>query len=347
MTEKDQVFKIGITQGDINGIGYETILKTLIMPRMSEICTPIVYGSSKVASYHRKLLKVGDFSFNMVKTAEQALPKKANMINIVDSEIKVDVGQSTEVAGEMSLLSLEMAMNDLLKNNIQAIVTAPINKKNIQSDTFKFHGHSEYLAQKAGVSDYLMFMICPAVRIGVVTDHIPIRKVSESLTPEKILNKIRLMQKSLVIDFNIRRPKIAVLGLNPHASDEGVIGTEDGDVLFPAIRQAFDEDILAFGPYPADGFFASGQFRKFDGVLAMYHDQGLIPFKLLSQDEGVNYTAGLPFVRTSPAHGTAYDIAGKDLASAESFRSALYLAIDILKNRNQFRELISKNNNPK
>jgi 4-hydroxythreonine-4-phosphate dehydrogenase len=347
MTEKDQVFKIGITQGDINGIGYETILKTLIMPRMSEICTPIVYGSSKVASYHRKLLKVGDFSFNMVKTAEQALPKKANMINIVDSEIKVDVGQSTEVAGEMSLLSLEMAMNDLLKNNIQAIVTAPINKKNIQSDTFKFHGHSEYLAQKAGISDYLMFMICPAVRIGVVTDHIPIRKVSESLTPEKILNKIRLMQKSLVIDFNIRRPKIAVLGLNPHASDEGVIGTEDGDVLFPAIRQAFDEDILAFGPYPADGFFASGQFRKFDGVLAMYHDQGLIPFKLLSQDEGVNYTAGLPFVRTSPAHGTAYDIAGKDLASAESFRSALYLAIDILKNRNQFRELISKNNNPK
>ena len=347
MTEKDQVFKIGITQGDINGIGYETILKTLIMPRISEICTPIVYGSSKVASYHRKLLKVGDFSFNMVKTAEQALPKKANMINIVDSEIKVDIGQSTEVAGEMSLLSLEMAMNDLLKNNIQAIVTAPINKKNIQSDTFKFHGHSEYLAQKAGISDYLMFMICPAVRIGVVTDHIPIRKVSESLTPEKILNKIRLMQKSLVIDFNIRRPKIAVLGLNPHASDEGVIGTEDGDVLFPAIRQAFDEDILAFGPYPADGFFASGQFRKFDGVLAMYHDQGLIPFKLLSQDEGVNYTAGLPFVRTSPAHGTAYDIAGKDLASAESFRSALYLAIDILKNRNQFRELISKNNNPK
>lgn len=342
MTEKEHLFKIGITHGDINGVGYEAILKTMIMPRITEICTPIVYGSSKVASYHRKLLKLGDFSFNIVKNAEQAVSKKVNMINIVDSEIKVDIGQSTAVAGEMSLLSLDMAMNDLLKNNIQAIVTAPINKKNIQSDKFHFPGHSEYLANKAGVADYLMFMVSPAVRIGVVTDHIPISKVSETLTPEKILAKIRLMQKSLVIDFNIRRPKIAVLGLNPHAGDDGLIGTEDGDVIFPAIRQAFDEDILAFGPYPADGFFASGQFRKFDGVLAMYHDQGLIPFKLLSQDQGVNFTAGLPIVRTSPAHGTAYDIAGKDMASPESFRHALYMAIDILKNRKEYRDLIAK-----
>jgi 4-hydroxythreonine-4-phosphate dehydrogenase len=347
MTEKEQVYRIGITQGDINGVGYETILKTLVMPRMSEICTPLVYGSSKVASYHRKLLKIGDFSFNIVKTADQALPKKANMINVVETEIKIDIGQSTDIAGEMALLSLEMAMTDLLKNQIQAIVTSPINKKNIQSDSFHFSGHSEYLAQKAGVAVYLMFMICPAVRVGVVTDHISLQSVSTAITPEKVLNKIRLMQKSLVIDFNIRRPKIAVLGLNPHAGDDGLIGTEDGDVIFPAIRQAFDEDILAFGPYPADGFFASGQFRKFDGVLAMYHDQGLIPFKLLSQDEGVNYTAGLPFVRTSPAHGTAYDIAGKDIASAESFRQALYLAVDILNNRKQFRELILKKTSSK
>ncbi len=342
MNEKDQIFKIGITHGDINGVGYETILKTLTMPRFSEICTPVVYGSSKVASYHRKLLKLGDFSFNIVKGAEQALPRKANMINIVESEIKVELGQSTAIAGEMSLLSLEMAMNDLLKNSIQAVVTSPINKKNIQSESFHFPGHSEYLAQKAGIKDYLMFMISPAVRVGVVTDHISIAKVSEALTPEKILNKIRLMQKSLVIDFNIRRPKIAVLGLNPHAGDDGLIGKEDEDVIFPAIRQAFDEDILAFGPYPADGFFASGQYRKFDGVLAMYHDQGLIPFKLLSQDQGVNFTAGLPFVRTSPAHGTAYDIAGKDMASPDSFMHALYLAIDILKNRKEYRDLIAK-----
>ncbi len=338
MSEKDQIFKIGITHGDINGIGYETILKTLIMPRISEICTPIVYGSSKVASYHRKLLKLGDFSFNMIRTADQAMLRKANMINILDSEIKVDIGHSTPVAGEMSLLSLELAMNDLLKNDIQAVVTSPINKKNIQTDSFHFPGHSEYLAQKAGIDNYLMFMVSPTVRVGVVTDHVPLAKVSQLLTPEKILNKIRLMQKSLVIDFNIRRPKIAVLGLNPHAGDDGVIGKEDEDVIFPAIRQAFDEDILAFGPYPADGFFASGQFRKFDAVLAMYHDQGLIPFKLLSQDQGVNFTAGLPFVRTSPAHGTAYDIAGKDVASHESFLNALYLAIDVLKNRKQFSE---------
>jgi len=342
MSEKDQIYKIGITQGDINGIGYETILKTLTMPRIAEICTPIVYGSSKVASYHRKLLKVGEFSFNIIKSADQAVSKKNNMINVVDSEIKIDIGTSTATAGEMSILSLEMAMNDLLKNQIQALVTSPINKKNIQSSSFHFPGHSAYLAEKAGITDYLMFMICPAVRIGVVTDHIPIADVAKTITPEMILNKIRLMQKSLVIDFNIRRPKIAVLGLNPHAGDDGIIGTEDGDVVFPAIRKAFDEDILAFGPYPSDGFFASGQFRKFDGVLAMYHDQGLIPFKLLSQDQGVNYTAGLPFVRTSPAHGTAYDIAGKDMASPESFRHALYLAIDVLKNRKEYRELIAK-----
>ncbi len=342
MSEKEQIYKIGITQGDINGIGYETVLKTLIMPRISEICTPIVYGSSKVASYHRKLINLGDFSFNIVRSAEQAAPRKANMINIVDSEVKVDIGQSTSVAGEMSLLSLEMAMTDLLKNNIQAIVTSPINKKNIQSESFHFPGHSEYLADKAGIKDYLMLMVSPAVTVGVVTDHIPIAKVSETLSPEKILHKIRLMQKSLVIDFNIRRPKIAVLGLNPHAGDEGVIGKEDEDVIFPAIRQAFDEDILAFGPYPADGFFASGQYRKFDAVLAMYHDQGLIPFKLLSQDQGVNFTAGLPFVRTSPAHGIAYDIAGKDKASSESFLNALYLAIDILKNRKEYSDLVAK-----
>ncbi len=325
--------KIGITQGDINGIGYEVILKTLSDPRMNEICTPIVYGSSKVASHHRKLLNIGDFTFNIIKTPEQAVLKRANLINIVDSEIKVDIGESTPVACEMAILSLEMATADLKSGKIDAIVTAPINKSNIHSDKFNFPGHSEYFAKAFGADDFLMFMISPVTRIGVVTGHVSLSEVSQKLSKALILKKIMMINHSLVQDFGIRRPRIAVLGLNPHAGDDGVLGKEDGAVIFPAIREAFEKNILAFGPYPADGFFASGQFQKFDAVLAMYHDQGLIPFKILAQSEGVNFTAGLPFVRTSPAHGTAYDIAGKDIANPDSFRQAIYDAVDIVNNR--------------
>ncbi len=338
----NQLFKIGITHGDINGVGYELILKTFMKSDILDICTPIVYGSSKAASYHRKLLQLGDFSFNIIKKASMSGSRKANMINITDNEIKLEIGHSTELAGEMALLSLESAVSDLLAKEIDAIVTAPINKKNIQSENFIFPGHSEYLAKKGGVEEHLMLMISPVMKIGVVTGHVPISEVSEKIYPEKILNKIRLMHKTLVVDFNIRRPKIAVLGLNPHAGDDALIGHEDGDIIFPAIKKSFDEGILAFGPYPADGFFATGQYKKFDAILAMYHDQGLIPFKITAFDEGVNFTAGLPFVRTSPAHGTAYDIAGKNSASVISFQHAIFLAIDILKNRKMYNELLSK-----
>jgi 4-hydroxythreonine-4-phosphate dehydrogenase len=325
--------KIGITQGDINGIGYEIILKTLIDPRINEICTPIVYGSSKVASYHRKLLSIGDFTFNIIKNPTQAHSKKPNLINIVDTEIKVDIGESTQVASEMAILSLEMATADLIAGKIDAVVTAPINKSNMKLGNFPFPGHSEYFAKAAGSDDYLMFMISPAVRVGVATGHIPISDVPKKISKSLLVKKIAMMHKSLVEDFGIRRPKIAVLGLNPHAGDEGVLGHEDGEIIFPAIREAFDKNILAFGPYPADGFFGSAQFTKFDAILAMYHDQGLIPFKILANNEGVNFTAALPFIRTSPGHGTAYEIAGKDIASPDSFRKAMYDAIDICRNR--------------
>lgn len=333
METKEKDFKIGITHGDINGIGYEIILKTLVDLRINELCTPIVYGSSKVASYHRKYLNMGDFSFNIIRNPSQAHSKKPNLINIVDSEIKVDIGESTQIASEMALLSLEMATADLLAGKIDAVVTAPINKSNMKLGNFPFPGHSEYFAKAAKSDDFLMFMISPALRVGVVTGHIPVSEVSAKLSQSLILKKITLMHNSLVEDFGIRRPRIAVLGLNPHAGDDGVLGHEDGEIIFPAIREAFDKNILAFGPYPADGFFGSGQIQKFDAVLAMYHDQGLIPFKILSYGEGVNFTAALPFVRTSPAHGTAYEIVGKDLASPDSFRKAIYDAIDICRNR--------------
>jgi len=339
--EKEQRIRVGITHGDINGIGYEIIIKTLQDQRLMESYTMVVYGSSKVASYHRKTLNINDFNFNLVKKADLAHPRRPNIINIVEDEIKIDLGKSTPIAGELSLLSLEMAINDLLSNNIDLIVTAPINKQNIQSSGFSFPGHTEYLAQKAGVSDYLMLMISNSVRIGVITGHIPLNKVSSTLTEELVLHKIDIMNRSLIRDFGIQKPRIAVLAINPHAGDNGLIGDEDRTILQPSIEKAYLQQTLVFGPYPADGFFGSGTFNHFDGILAVYHDQGMIPFKLLSFDEGVNFTAGLPFVRTSPAHGTAYDIAGKNEASPEAFRNAVYLACTIYGNRIAYDELLS------
>ena len=332
--------RVGITHGDINGIGYEIIIKSLSNPGILEMCTPVVYGSSKIASYHKKTLDLPDFNFNLIKSASAAILKRANIINIYDKEVKIDLGENTEIAGTLSLLSLETAVEDLLQKRIDVMVTAPINKQNIQSERFKFPGHTEYLAQKTDTRDYLMLMISNQLRIGVVTGHIPIRNVADAITEELILQKIHILNQSLIRDFAIRRPKIAVLGLNPHAGDHGVLGNEEERVIIPAIKKACDKDnMLVFGPYPADGFFGTSAFTKFDGVLAMYHDQGMIPFKTMSFDNGVNYTAGLPFVRTSPAHGVAYDIAGKNEASPDSFREALYLAIDIFNHRKMYREL--------
>lgn len=334
--------KIGISHGDINGIGYEVIMKTLQDARILEMCTPIVYGSPKVAAYHRKALNMNHFNFNNIKHANEADTRRANIINCIDDNIRVELGKSSGIAGEASYMALETAVNDLKEGLIDALVTAPINKDNIQSDKFNFPGHTEFLAQQFETENYLMLMVSEMMKIGVVTTHIPLSKVTSQITKEAILKKLRIMSSSLEQDFSIKKPRLAVLGLNPHAGDGGLLGNEEKDIIIPAIEQAKSEGILALGPYPSDGFFGSGDYVKFDAVLAMYHDQGLTPFKLASFDKGVNYTAGLPFIRTSPAHGTAFDIAGEDKASPDSFRQALYLAIDVHKSRELYKE-ISKN----
>lgn len=337
-----KLIRAGISHGDINSIGYEVIIKALSDPAINEICTPIVYGSPKVAAYHRKALNLNNFTFNNIRTAEEAHARKSNMINCLDDNIRVELGKSTPQGGESAVISLEMAVEDLRNGKIDVLITAPIDKQNVQSETFRFKGHTDYLKSVAGASDVLMFMIGESMRIGMVTDHIPISKVPGFITIENLLQKIKLMNHSLILDFAIRKPKIAVLGLNPHAGDNSLLGTEEKDVIEPAILQAQKEGILAFGPFPADGFFGAGSFNKFDGILAMYHDQGLTPFKALSFDSGVNFTAGLPFIRTSPVHGTAFAIAGKGEASENSFRQAMYLACDIFNNREMYKE-ITKN----
>lgn len=340
--DKDRKVVVGITHGDFNGIGYEIIIKTLMDPRMLEVCTPVVYGSSKIASYYRKALNINDFNFNLVKKAELASSKRQNIVNVTEQEVKIDIGESTEAAGKLALMALDMATADMKNNHIDVLVTAPINKKNIQSESFKFTGHTEYLAERFGASSFLMMMVANDLRIGFVTGHVPIKNVSETITEDLILRKLIVMNNSLIRDFGIDKPKIALLGLNPHSSDEGIIGNEETSVIIPAMKKAQAENILCFGPYPPDGFFGSFKHRQFDGVLAMYHDQGMIAFKIIAFHEGVNYTAGLPIVRTSPAHGVAYDITGQNVASEESFRNAVYLACDIFANRNNFDALSAK-----
>lgn len=329
----------GISQGDINGIGYEVIIKALSDPMINEICTTIVYGSPKVAAYHRKALNISNFSFNNIRTPEEAHSNKANMINCLDDNTRVELGKSTTQGGEAALISLEMAVNDLKSGKIDVLITAPIDKKNIQSENFHFDGHTEYLKSRAGAEEVLMFMIGESMKIGIATGHAPLNKVPGLITMELLMSKIRLMNQSLILDFGIRKPSIAVLGLNPHAGDNSLLGTEEVDTIIPAIQQAQKEGIMAFGPFPADGFFGAGSFSKFDGILAMYHDQGLAPFKALSFDSGVNFTAGLPFIRTSPVHGTAFAIAGKSEASENSFRQAIYIACDVFRNRLAYAEM--------
>jgi 4-hydroxythreonine-4-phosphate dehydrogenase len=329
----------GISHGDINGIGYEVILKTLSDPLINEICTPIVYGSPKVAAYHRKALNISNFSFNNIRNPEEAHLKKANMINCLDDNVRVELGKSTQHGGEAALISIERAVEDLKAGRIDVLITAPIDKHNIQSDSFQFKGHTDYLKSVAEAEEALMFMVGDSLRIGIATDHIPLKKVSELINVDTIMKKIRLMNRSLVFDFGIRKPRIAVLGLNPHAGDNSLLGSEEAEIIIPAVEQAQKEGILAFGPFPSDGFFGAGSFTKYDGILAMYHDQGLIPFKALSFDSGVNFTAGLPFIRTSPVHGTAFSIAGRGEASENSFRHSIYLACDIFRNRQMYSEI--------
>lgn len=332
---------IGISQGDFNGIGYEVLLNCFSDSRVLENFTPILYGSSKILSYYKKMVDLPNFSFTNIKHAVQAEKGKLNILNIVQEEVKIDVGQATEIAGELAALSLNMASEDLMKGKFDALVTNPINKKNIQSPNFHFPGHTEFLTKKFGIKDSLMIMACDKIKIGILTNHLALKDVPSVVTEDLVLRKLRIFDQSLKRDFAIRMPKIAVLALNPHAGDHGVNGDEDEQIIMPAIKKAFNENILAFGPFPSDGFFGMGEFKNYDGVLALYHDQGLIPFKLMSFYSGVNFTAGLPFVRTSPAHGTAYHIAGKNLANPDSFRNAVFMAMDICKNRMEYDELTS------
>ncbi|MGM0529824.1 MAG: 4-hydroxythreonine-4-phosphate dehydrogenase PdxA [Bacteroidota bacterium] len=338
---EEEKIKVGITHGDINGIGYEIIIKTLMDSRINELCVPILYGSAKIAAYHRKALGIKNVNLNIIRDASMVNTKKSNVINCLDENIRVELGKSVVNAGKASVQALDKAVEDLKQGKIDVLVTAPINKENIQSEDFNFPGHTEYLMKHFQADEVLMLMVSDVMKMGVVTGHVSLKQVPEVLTQDLILRKLNILNKSLLQDFKIRKPRIAVFGLNPHASDGGVLGKEENDIIVPAIKRAKEENIMAFGPYPADGFFGSKNLRKFDAILAMYHDQGLAPFKAISFDEGVNYTAGLNIVRTSPAHGTAYELAGKNEASPASFRNALFLALDIYKNRKEYEELSS------
>lgn len=331
--------RVGFTQGDINGIGYEIIIKALLNPQINEIITPIVYGSAKIAAHHRKNIGIQNFSFNQIISAERANPKRPNLVNCADCDAVVDMGHVTAQSGKAAFQSIIYALDDLKRGKIDFLVTAPIHKLAIQSEKFQFKGHTDYLMYHFGVSEILMFMVSDRLKVGLVTEHIPLNKVSENLTKEKIISKLQLMNNSLRNDFLIQKPRIAVLGLNPHSGDSGVIGEEDDKIIAPAIKEANEYGIVAIGPFSADGFFGSGQYDKFDATLAMFHDQGLIPFKTLSFGYGVNYTAGLPIVRTSPDHGVGFDIVGQNIASADSMLQAIYTGIDIFRNRNLNKEL--------
>lgn len=332
--------RVGITHGDINGIGYEVILKTLEEPLMSELCTPVVYGSSKVLSYHRKALDLPSVNFNMVPRAEDAADNVNNLVEVLDGEVKIELGKPSDVAGKAALASLKRAADDLRNGIIDVLVTAPINKNTIQSEEFDFPGHTEYLESTIGEGNKSLMILCnDKLRVALVTTHLPLSEVSSAVTKEAIVEKLSIFDESLRKDFDIIKPRIAVLSLNPHAGDGGLLGTEEQEVIIPAIEEAYGNGIVCFGPYPADGFFGSGEFSRFDGVLAMYHDQGLAPFKALAMDNGVNFTAGLPYVRTSPDHGTGYDITGKNVADAASFREAIYKAIDIFRNRTRYYDM--------
>ena len=335
---EDKLVRVGVSIGDPNGIGMEVIIKTFMDNRMMQMCTPIVYASSKTASFHRKALGINDFSFNFIKTAEQANPKNANLINVWEEEIVIELGKDTQTGGKYALKSFEAALKDLKEGKIDVLVTAPLNKHNIPSEKSKFIGHTEFLTNYFAAQDHLMMMVGDELRIATVTGHIPLSEVASTLSTQKIENKAKIFLKSLTEDFGIRKPKIALLGLNPHAGDNGLLGKEEETIILPAINNLKNEGHLVYGPFGADGFFGSGNFTKFDGILSMYHDQGLVPFKTLAFENGVNFTAGLSVVRTSPDHGTAYDIAGKNCANEQSFRSAVYLAVDIFNQRKNLKE---------
>jgi 4-hydroxythreonine-4-phosphate dehydrogenase len=329
--------KIGISIGDINGIGLEVILKNMANPELSKCATFVIYGSSKVVSYHKNIVEV-DFHFHQAPNIDRIHRDKVNVINCWSDSVNISLGKATEEGGQYAFKSLEAATNDLRHGLIDALITAPINKQAMKMAGFPFPGHTEYITKTLEAEDSLMFMVHEDIKVGLVTNHLPLGEVQATIDKRLLIRKIRMMEQSLRIDFGIERPTIAVLGLNPHASDEGTIGTEEVDFIRPAIVELKKKGMMVMGPYAADGFFGSGQYKKFDGILAMYHDQGLIPFKVLSFGRGVNFTAGLNGVRTSPDHGTAYELAGENMADPSSFRQALFMAMDIARNRKEHYE---------
>ncbi|WP_299162495.1 4-hydroxythreonine-4-phosphate dehydrogenase PdxA [uncultured Tenacibaculum sp.] len=328
---------VGISVGDINGIGIEIILKTFEDKRMLDFCTPVLFASNKLISYHKKNLKLNN-NIHGIHSIDKITHGKVNLVNSWKEEVKIELGKITKIGGEFAHKSLEAATTALKNNAIDILLTAPISKENIQSEEFNFPGHTEYLEENLDGKS-LMILMTDELRIGLITGHIPISKVTETITPDLIESKVDIMHTSLKQDFSINKPRIAVLSLNPHCGDNGIIGKEDDEIVRPTITKIKESGKLVFGPYAADGFFGSETYKQFDGVLAMYHDQGLAPFKALSFGNGVNYTAGLSKVRTSPDHGTGFDIAGKNKANPSSFKEALFTSLQIFKNRKQYKEL--------
>jgi 4-hydroxythreonine-4-phosphate dehydrogenase len=329
---------VGITTGDLNGIGLECIIKIFSDQRVLEFCTPVVFGNNKVLNFYRKALPEVNINYNNIKDLTKLSPKQVNIVNTWEEDVAITPGSLNEIGGKYAIQSLLAATQALKENKIHALITAPIHKKNVKSEEFPFTGHTPFLKDFFGVKDVLMLMCAENMRVGLVTEHVPVSEIAKHITKESIISKLRLMKDSLRRDFGIDKPRIAVLGLNPHAGDEGLIGKEDDEIIRPAVIESKKSDMLVFGPYAADAFFARGNHEKFDGVLAMYHDQGLIPFKSLAKGLGINYTAGLPGVRTSPDHGTAFDIAGKDKADESSFREAIFVALDIHAKRSGYQD---------
>jgi len=325
---------LGITIGDINGIGPELIMKVFADDRLLNLCTPVIYGNNRVFSFYRRFLNHNGFNYSQIKSLSEVKENKVNLINCWDEEVEVNPGQVTENGGKYALKSLKEAVKDWKEENFDALITAPINKNNLASEDFPYSGHTRYLTEQAGEKESVMLMTCKELKIGVATEHIALKDIATVLTKERIKEKVALLNKTLKKDFGINKPKIAVLGLNPHAGDNGLMGDEEIEVIKPAIEELNEQNIMAIGPYPADGFFGSLEYEHFDAVMAMYHDQGLIPFKTIAFEKGVNFTAGMEKIRTSPDHGTAYNIVGKRKVSLDSFREAIYLAIDIYRTRN-------------
>ncbi|RZS96923.1 4-hydroxythreonine-4-phosphate dehydrogenase PdxA [Cecembia calidifontis] len=324
---------IGISIGDINGVGPEVTLKALLDNRLQKLITPVIYAHGKIVTFYRKQLELEDFNFMQIKSIDEVHHKKINVINVMDESPEVIPGVETQEAGKMAIASLDAAIKDLKEGKIDGLVTAPLNKNNINTPERKFIGHTEYLTAAFEVKESLMFLVAEDIRVGLVTGHMPIKQVASNVTAENIKKKLDIMLQSLQADFGIGKPRVAVLGLNPHAGEDGLLGDEEEQIIKPVIREYKDNGHLVFGPYSSDGFFGMMHQKKFDGVLAMYHDQGLIPFKSLAFETGVNFTAGLPVIRTSPDHGTAYNIAGKKIADEGSMRAAILQAYDIIKNR--------------